>query len=366
MKLTIQREALLKPLQIVSGVVERRQTLPILSNVLLISGEGKVSLTGTDLEVEMIAHVPLPDVEEGEITLPARKFLDICRTLPEKASIAITVDKGRALLRSGKSRFTLSTLPASEFPTIDPVADAFEFSIDQRQLRILLDQTQFCMAHQDVRYYLNGLMLELSDGLLRAVATDGHRLAFCEVAADITIAEPRQIILPRKCVLELSRLLQDSDVPAKISLGSNHIQIALDAMTFTSQLIDGRFPDYQRVVPSGGDKAVHADRERLRQAFIRTAVLSNEKFRGVRLHLSENLLQATVHNPDQEEAEEEVEVSYTGEEFEIGFNINYFLDALAVLNSENVTLTLSDANSSCLIQGDAEPYCKYVIMPMRL
>lgn len=366
MKLTIQREALLKPLQIVSGVVERRQTLPVLSNVLLVSGEGKLSLTGTDLEVEMIAHALLPGAEEGEITLPARKFMDICRTLPEEASLDIHVDKGRALIRSGKSRFTLSTLPASEFPNIEPVAEAFEFTVGQRELKILLEQTQFSMAHQDVRYYLNGLMLELSNNLLRAVATDGHRLALCEVDADIRIDEPRQIILPRKCVLELARLLEDSEVSARIRLGSNHIQITLDDVTFTSKLIDGRFPDYQRVVPSGGDKEVHVERERLRQSFIRASVLSNEKFRGIRLNLSENRLQATVHNPEQEEAEEELEVNYAGSEFEIGFNVSYFLDALAALDSENVTITLSDANSSCLIQGDAEPHCKYVIMPMRL
>ncbi len=366
MKLTIQREALLKPLQMVSGVVERRQTLPILSNVLLVSGEGKLALTGTDLEVELIAHTLLPDAEEGEITLPARKFMDICRTLPDEAMLDIQVDKGRALIRSGKSRFTLSTLPASEFPNIDPVADAFEFSVGQRELKTLLDQTQFSMAHQDVRYYLNGLMLELTDKLLRAVATDGHRLALCEVEADIRIDAPRQIIMPRKGVLELSRLLEDSDVPAQISLGANHIQIRLDDVTFTSKLIDGRFPDYQRVVPSGGDKFMHADRELLRQAFIRASVLSNEKFRGIRLNLSENLLRATVHNPEQEEAEEELEVNYSGPEFEIGFNVSYFLDALAVLDSETVTVTLSDPNSSCLIQGEAEPHCKYVIMPMRL
>jgi len=366
MKLTIQRESLLKPLQMVSGVVERRQSLPVLSNILLVSNGGTLSMTGTDLEVEMVAQAEAPGAEDGEITLPARKFMDICRALPEQSTLELKVDKERAVIRSGKSRFTLATLPANEFPNIDPIEQPFSFKLAQRDLKMLIEQTQFAMAHQDVRYYLNGLMLELGDKVVRAVATDGHRLALCRVDAELSMEEPRQVIVPRKGILELARLLEDSDDPVEVQLGANHIKLSLPEVTFTSKLIDGRFPDYQRVVPSGGDRVLRSERESLRQAFIRASVLSNEKFRGIRLQLQQNLLKATVHNPEQEEAEEELEVAYEGEEFEIGFNVSYLLDALAALKSEQVSVTMTDSNSSCLIEGAEEPNCQYVVMPMRL
>jgi len=366
MKLTIQRESLLKPLQMVSGVVERRQSLPVLSNILLVTSGGSLSMTGTDLEVEMVAETLVPGAEDGEITLPARKFMDICRTLPEQATLELKVDKERAVIRSGKSRFTLATLPANEFPNIDPIEQPFTFKLAQRDLKMLIEQTQFAMAHQDVRYYLNGLMLELADGVVRAVATDGHRLALCRVDAELSMAEPRQVIVPRKGVLELARLLEDAEALVEVQLGTNHIKLSLAEVTFTSKLIDGRFPDYQRVVPTGGNRVLRSEREALRQSFIRASVLSNEKFRGIRLQLQENLLKATVHNPEQEEAEEELEVDYQGEEFEIGFNVSYLLDALAALKSEQVSVTMTDSNSSCLIEGAEEPNCQYVVMPMRL
>ena len=367
MKLSIQRETLLHPLQVVSSVVERRQTLPVLSNVLVNCRNNKLTLTGTDLEVEMIAKANLDkDAEEGEITLPARKILDICRALPEAAMISLTTNDDKAVIRSGRSRFTLSCLPASDFPNIEPIDSPFEFSLSQSALKDLIEQTQFSMAQQDVRYYLNGLMLEIDNNLLKAVATDGHRLAISEVPTDIEISEPRQIIIPRKGVTELARLLEDTERQIHIQIGQNHIKVDFPDISFTSKLIDGKFPNYQQVIPASPTKVLSCDRQSLYQAFARASVLSNEKYRGMRLQLSNNLIKATVHNPEQEEAEEEVEVQYTGDEFEIGFNVAYFIDALAAIKTDKVQVHFIDANHSCLVNGIDDPASKYVIMPMRL
>ncbi len=367
MKLSIQRETLLRPLQIASSVVERRQTLPVLSNVLVNCRNNTLTLTGTDLEVEMVAKIGLEDgAEDGEITLPARKILDICRALPEAAALSITTDGDKALIRSGKSRFTLSVLPASDFPNIEPLASPFEFSVSQHVLKSLVEQTQFSMAQQDVRYYLNGLMLELTPNRIRAVATDGHRLAISEMTADIQITDPRQIIIPRKGVTELVRLLEDSDSQLRLQIGDNHIKVDLPDITFTSKLIDGKFPDYQQVIPAKPTKIVTCDRQDLYQAFARASVLSNEKYRGMRIQLTDNQLKATVHNPEQEEAEEEISVQYQGDDFEIGFNVSYFIDALAAIKDEQVQIQFTDANHSCLINGVADQVSRYVIMPMRL
>ncbi len=368
MKIRISREALLKPLQLVSGVVEKRQTMAILSNVLLHISQGKMVLTGTDLEVELTASILLEGMDDldGEITLPARKFLDICKSLPDDAMLDIQIDEGRALIRSGKSRFNLTTLPASEFPATEKIAGAREYTVAQGQFLHLIEQTHFCMANQDVRYYLNGLLLELRDGGLRTVATDGHRLALCDVAADIVPADISQIIIPRKGVVELSRLLDDSDTPCNLQLNSGFLRITLGDVVFTSKLIDGRFPDYERVIPRGGDKIVVADKNILLHGLQRASILSNDKFRGVRLNLLPNLLRATVNNPEQEEAEEEIDVEYNGEELEIGFNVSYILDALNAIKQDQVRLVLIDSNSSCVIHGvDAED-ARYVVMPMRL
>lgn len=367
MKLSIQRETLLRPLQIASSVVERRQTLPVLSNVLLNCRNNTLTLTGTDLEVEMIAKIKLDDMaEEGETTLPARKILDICRALPESATINLTTDGDKALIRSGRSRFTLSALPASDFPNIEPLVAPFEFSVTQKVLKTLIEQTQFSMAQQDVRYYLNGLMLELSPNRLRAVATDGHRLAISETSAEIQLSENRQIIIPRKGVTELARLLEDSDSEVRIQVGDNHIKADLPDISFTSKLIDGKFPDYQQVIPNSPTKIVTCDRQDLYHAFSRASVLSNEKYRGMRIQLSDNQLKATVHNPEQEEAEEELVVEYQGDDFEIGFNVSYFIDALAAIKDAKVLIQFTDANHSCLVNGIDDKASHYVIMPMRL
>ncbi len=366
MKFKIKRETLLKPLQFVIGVVERRQTLPVLSNLLLQADTGRISLTATDLEVELVAKFDLDVADGGEITIPARKFLDICRTLPDDSELNIGFQKERVTVKSAKSRFTLSTLPASEFPLIEDIHVQKEFSVPQRELKKLIDRTQFAMAQQDVRYYLNGLLLEIKQGQLRTVATDGHRLAICEVNADISGDDSHQVIVPRKGIQELARLLDDSDEMALVQLGTNHIRIQLPGLRFTSKLIDGKFPDYNKVLPKATDKFVKAQLDKLKQAFIRTSILSNEKYRGVRLSMDENKLSLQAHNPEQEEAEEELDIEYKGGPIEIGFNVNYILDALNAIPEENVTISLSDANSSCLIEPAEAKDCRYVVMPMRL
>lgn len=366
MKFKISREALLKPLQVVSGVVEKRQTLPILSNVLISIQSDRLTMTGTDLEVELTASTSLDAAEDCEITLPARKFMDICKSLPEGSDIHIAIDGDRATIHSGKSRFTLSTLPSTDFPATEKVTGAREYTVPQATLKHLIEQTHFCMANQDVRYYLNGLLLELRQNALRAVATDGHRLALSEAECEIIPGDINQIIMPRKGVTELSRLLEDSDQGCNIELNSNFIRVDLGEIVFTSKLIDGRFPDYDRVIPKGGDKIVKANRETLRQGLLRASILSNEKYRGIRLNFANNMLQATVNNPEQEEAQEELDVNYDGEEIEIGFNVSYLVDALNAIKQDEIEIILIDANSSCLIHGLDDASSRYVVMPMRL
>lgn len=367
MQFTIEREALLKPLQLVAGVVERRQTLPVLSNVLLVVDGDRLSLTGTDLEVELIGRIGLEDAaEDGEITLPARKLMDICKSLPESAVLTVRIEDGKALVRSGRSRFTLSTLPATDFPSIDESAPAMRFNVSQVKLCRLIDKVSFAMAQQDVRYYLNGMLLEMNQGSLRGVATDGHRLAMSTMQADIDHQERYQVIVPRKGILELSRLLGEVDELVTITLGSNHLRVTTSDFTFTSKLVEGKFPDYERVLPRGGDKIVLADRLDLRNALSRAAILSNEKYRGIRLMLSDNLVRLQANNPEQEEAEEELAVDYQGSALEIGFNVSYLLDVMNVLDRENIKMTLADANSSALVQDAESDDSVYVVMPMRL
>ena len=366
MKFEALRDTLLKPVQAVVGVVERRQTMPILANLLLTVTDKSLSVTATDLEVELVARVDVDVKEKGEVTVPARKLLDILRSLPEGAKVNMSLERERVTVKSGRSRFVLATLPAAEFPAVEDIKTQRSVNLHQKQFRELIEQTQFSMAQQDVRYYLNGLLVELSANKVRAVATDGHRLAMCDIAAEVADLPAQQVIVPRKGVLELQRLLTDGEEPAKISVGTNHVRVELPNLRFTSKLIDGRFPDYERVVPKGGDKDILADRHPLREALGRTAILSNEKYRGVRLQLAANRLKVMAHNPEQEEAEDEVEVEYKGPELEIGFNVSYLMDALSAINSERVRITLTDANSSCLIRHPDNDNCRYVVMPMRL
>ncbi|NOX09352.1 MAG: DNA polymerase III subunit beta [Gammaproteobacteria bacterium] len=365
MKFTIQRETFLKPLQHVTGVVERRSTMPILANILIKAKGNKLNLTATDLEVELSSEVETEIKEEGEITVPARKLLDICRTLPEGANLNVSQKDDHIIIRSAKSRFSLSCLPATDFPIVENIVSAKSFVIAQEDLKSVIESTHFSMAQQDVRYYLNGLMFELSSERLRTVATDGHRLALgdFEIAID-DVEEPYQVIVPRKGIQELLRLLEEGE--AKVEIGSNHIRIYSENTRFTSKLIDGRFPDYQRVVPKGGDKNVIVERDILRQALTRTSILSNEKYKGIRFLLESGLLKIQAHNPEQEEAEEEIEIDYQGESLEIGFNVTYLLDALSAVTSDQVQMILSDTNSSCLVKSPVTEAYKYVVMPMRL
>ena len=370
MKFSIARDALIKPLNLVAGVVERRQTLPILSNVLLALEDKTLSLTGTDLEVELIGRVELDAAGvDGEVTVPARKLVDICKSLPEGSTIEFSLEAGKATVKAGRSRFTLSTLPAADFPAVEGGAGSVALSLDQSLVKQLIDSTAFAMAQQDVRYYLNGLFLEIMGGRLRVVATDGHRLALATGPALVEAADTG-VIIPRKGVLELSRLL-DGSVPLELAIGTNHIRATNEQFTFTSKLVDGKFPDYERVIPKKTDKSVIGERGELKQAFTRTAILSNEKYRGVRLKLSDNNLDITANNPEQEQAEEVVGVQYTGAELEIGFNVSYLLDVLSVLEQPQVRLSLSDEASSALLENaeapsEGEPERLYVVMPMRL
>ena len=367
MKFVISREALIKPLQLVAGVVERRQTLPVLSNILLVAEDHKLSMTGTDLEVELVGSVTLDEpAEPGSVTVPARKLMDICKSLPDDSQIEMTLTGQKMVIKSGRSRFSLSTLPAAEFPNVEDSPQTFDLTLSQGQLRYLIEQTGFSMAQQDVRYYLNGMLLEIADGALRTVATDGHRLATSVANVETDQQSAQQIIVPRKGILELARLLQHGDEPLKLVVGANHIRAHVGEFIFTSKLVDGKFPDYQRVIPRNGDKFVLGDRQALRKVFSRIAILSNEKYRGVRLTLTSGFLQVMANNPEQEEAEETIAIDYEGDSLEIGFNVNYLLDALSILNSDIVRFTLSDSNSSALIEGLDEPGNLYVVMPMRM
>ncbi len=366
MKISIARDELLKPLQLVGGVVERRQTLPILANVLINAREDSFTLTATDLEVELKTSINVVSDGALDFTLPARKLIDICRALPEGAKIQIETKGERATIRSGRSRFTLGVLPASDYPSIDPGASSHQFSIPESLLKRLIEKTQFAMAQQDVRYYLNGMLLELETNMIRTVATDGHRLALSEASCELEEAEKFQVIFPRKAVIELGRLLGEGDRLCSIEIGTNHICIRIENTIFTSKLIDGKFPDYQRVLPSETTKTVIVEREPIRQALQRTSILSNEKYRGIRFQFKSGVLGLLAHNPEQEEAEEELEIEYQGEELVIGFNVGYLIEALSVISSEKVQFELSDSDSSCLISAIDSDESRYVVMPMRL
>lgn len=366
---SLSREQLLKPLQLVSGVVEKRQTLPVLSNVLLEIEGSQLSLTGTDLEVELIGRVNLSEpATEGAITVPAKKFLDIVRSLPDDAIISLQQNENRVLVSSGRSKFTLSSLPASDFPNVDQDSGSQEYSLPQKVLGQVIDATAFAMAQQDVRYYLNGMSLELTQSIVRTVATDGHRLAMSNRHVEgLDVTERKQVIVPRKGILELNRLLSDEDdEQVKIYIGSSHLRATTAEFSFTTKLVDGKFPDYERVIPRGGNKEMVGDRQVLKSIFSRAAILSNEKYRGVRMTLSEGNLVVKANNPEQEEAEVAVEVDYSGPELEVGFNVSYLLDVMNVIGGSQVRFILSDGNSSALLTDFDDDASSYVVMPMRL
>jgi DNA polymerase-3 subunit beta len=366
MNIIINREKLLAPLQHVIGAVERKQTLPILGNVLIQASKGQLSLTATDLEIELIARLDVDIEKDFATTLPARKLLDICKALADNSDINFSIAENKVTLTCARSRFTLASLPAKDFPRIDEINSQIEFDIPQNIFKLLLDKTSFAMAQQDVRYYLNGLLMELKPDHLKLVATDGHRLALSEYNETLKVSVDKQIIIPRKGVLELARLLSNEANNALVKLSQNHIRIETDDLIFTSKLIDGKFPDYNRVVPLDGNKTLKVNRDLLKQSLQRIAILSNEKYRGIRLSLSNNNLNIQANNPDQEEAQEEISVEFEESNIEIGFNVTYLLDVLSVLESEDVLIKLKDSNSSCIVTSPDSEQFRYVVMPMRL
>ena len=365
MKFSVSRDALIKPLNLVAGVVERRQTLPILSNVLLSLEGNRLSLTGTDLEVELVGRIEVVNSgPDGDITVPARKLVDICKSLPDGVDISFSVEDGRVTVKAGRSRFTLSTLPAAEFPTVEAGEGEVDLELSQSLVRQMIERTGFAMAQQDVRYYLNGMYLEIKAGRLRFVATDGHRLALCTAPGELS-ADDKSVIVPRKGILELARLL-DGDDSVTLTVGSNHIRAATDQFTFTSKLVDGKFPDYKAVMAQVLNQKMSADRQQFHEVLARTAVLTNEKYRGIRLELSKGSLKVSAHNPEHEEAIDEIPVDYAGTDVEIGFNVTYLMDALKALTTEQVEAELQDANTGFMLHEPDNDDTLYLIMPMRL
>jgi len=368
MKFSAQRESLLTPLQHVFGAVERRQTSPVLGNVLLHADDGALTITATDTEIEMQAKTDMHIDSDGEVTVPARKLLDICKYLPDSSRVEFDSTGDKVKFNSGRSRFTLATLPAAEFPKVDPLNDAQIVTLTAAQLHHCIRSTSFSMAQQDVRFYLNGMLLEIGSNRLSCVATDGHRLAYAQCETEAEPTDPVRAIIPRKSVTELQRLLSsvDAEDPVKLSVTPQHLQAHVGDVRLTTKLIDGRFPDYNRVIPIDGNKELLIDRETLKQSLTRASVLSNEKYRGVRLTLASGNLTISSNNPDQEEAIDEIEVEYSGDSAEIGFNVTYLLDVLNSLETDNARIVLKDGNSSVLVTPDQTTDSKYVVMPMRL
>lgn len=369
MKFSAQRENITVPLQHVIGAVERKQTSPILGNILIEANEtGPVLFTATDSEIELQASVDLHIDQAGQVTVPARKLFDICRHLPDSARVDLDVQGDKAKLKSGRSRFTLSTLPANEFPKTEPLNNTQLVTLSVAELQGSLQATAFSMAQQDVRFYLNGLLLEIGNQTLSCVATDGHRLAHahCEIKAEPE--NPIRAIVPRKSIGELQRLLgtAEADDEVSIHVTPQQLQVSLNGIRLTTKLIDGSFPDYNRVIPTDSNKELVIDCASLKQALTRASILSNEKYRGVRLALQTGVLTITTNNPEQEEAVDELEVDYTGDSTEIGFNVQYILDVLNAVDTENAVIRLKDGNSSALITPEQSTSCQYVIMPMRL
>jgi DNA polymerase-3 subunit beta len=376
MKITAQRERLLHALGQTIGVIERKQTLPVLGNFLLHAkkddsenlNSGELTVTGSDLEVEMRSRINVDVYEGGETTVPARKLFDICKAMPDGSFITIQqgADESKVTVSANRSRFSLSSLPADEFPLIEGVQAVNSLHVKTEDLSRLLQQTAFAMANQDVRYFLNGLLLELDEGAIRCVATDGHRLALAEAAFDQEEQVKHQIIIPRKGVLELQKLLKEAPEIIELHIGRNHISARFGSTQFTSKLIDGRFPDYNLVIPLDIDLTMQVNKEAARSAFQRASILSNEQYKGVKFKISPNKLVLIGHNPEQEESEEELEVQTEIADLGTGFNVNYLLDAINSLESEEVLFSFKDATSSCVVRDPENNQCRQVIMPLRL
>ena len=368
MNINIQKETLEQPLSQIIGVVEKRQTLPILGNVYLGLENNTLTMIGSDLETEITTRVHNVGGADGKTTVSARKLFDICRSLPAEAMLSMIVeDDTKMVVKAGKSRFTLQTLSATDYPRLEETVWKQEFSLSQQQLNNLLTRTSFSMAQQDVRYFLNGLLIEAGDNQILSVATDGHRLAKTSITVENLALESVQSIIPRKAVIEIAKFLDaNSDAAVDIKLNASHILVQSGDFMFISKLIDGRFPDYEKVIPANLDKHIIINRSNLIDILSRAAILSNEKFRGVSLSISDGVLKVASHNPDQEHASDEMSVNYNDADIEIGFNVNYLLEALKACDSEEIDLGLLDPNTSCTFHAAGNDETLYLIMPMRL
>jgi len=366
MKFQISKDELLVPLQQVIGVVERKQTHEVMNNFLVRAQDDSLCVVATDNEVEHRIQIPLIVGEPGICTLPARKLVDICRSLPTTAQMSFEISGEKARVQAGKSRFTLATLPHEEFPEIESLDKPASVEVPQQELARAIRMTSFAMAQQDVRYYLNGLLLEMAPDSLCCVATDGHRLALHRTPAEIAIEDKSSAIIPRKAIVELSRLLQDVDTPLRILMTDRHLQFNFGGLQMTCKLIDGSFPNYDRVIPLTGDDIARVDRETLRQALARSSILANETYKGVRVTLSNNTMGLKTNNPNHEEAEDELEVEYAGQNIDVGFNVSYLQDVLGVVETETAELHFKEDASSMVIHPDGSKDSVYVVMPMRL
>jgi len=368
------QDKLLAALQSVAGIIERRNTLPVLANVLIRKSGDTAQLTGSDLEIQIRTTAELGgDAGEFATTVGARKLIDILRTLPADQTVSLESKDSKLILRGGKSKFTLQTLPAEDFPLVQEAPNfGPAFQIPQKTLKRLLDQVAFAMAVHDIRYYLNGILFVAEGKRLSLVATDGHRLAFAAATLDVDVPK-QEVILPRKTVVELQRLLSDASAPEgetplaiEMRFAANQARFTFGAMEFVTKLVEGKFPDYNRVIPKGHQNSVTLGRAPLLASLQRTAILTSEKFKGVRLAFETSTLRIASSNAEQEEAVDELDIEYSGEPVEVGFNVTYLIDALANMNTEMVHIDLQDANSSALITIPDDPDFKYVVMPMRI
>jgi DNA polymerase-3 subunit beta len=366
MKININRDTLLKPLSAVNGIVERRHTLPILSNLLLEGGNGMVSLTATDLEMQISMSVPNETLEPFATTVSAKKLLDICRSLPDSSDIKLINQDSRLQISAGRSKFNLQTLPSADYPTMTRTPNTqLTLRIPQKNFRQLLRQVEFSMAQQDIRYYLNGLLLEVNAEKLHIVGTDGHRLSYISCDLGQTF-EKQEVILPRKTVTELIKLMEDIDDEVLIEISANQANFTFNNIRLISKVIDGKFPDYNRVIPTGHQNKFEIARVTVLQAMQRASILSNEKYRGIRMVLGANSLRLISSNSEQEEAEEELEITYSGDPLDVGFNVTYLIDVLNNVQNETVEFAFADANSSCLVTVPDNQNYRYVVMPMRI
>ncbi|MDD1612929.1 MAG: DNA polymerase III subunit beta [Methylococcaceae bacterium] len=366
MKFSINRDTLLPPLQQIVSVIEKKQTMPILSNVLMVIDADTLTMTGTDLEIQILARLAVIGAKPGAITLPARKFLDICRLLPPNTEIRIEQHGDMVKLATSRSRFSLSCLPAENYPDFAVSQMENSFQISASKLKKGLDKTMFCMANQDVRYYLNGLLLHISNTALKLVASDGHRLAIYEDELESPTGLEARIIVPRKGVMELSRMLDDSDAQLQVSFSSNHIKVEVHNTVFSAKLVDSKYPDFGKVFQQAFLPPLSIQKPFLREALTRVAILANEKFRGVTFRFTADQLHINAHNPEHEEAEEELSINYNGDDFSISFNAQYMLDAVSNLDADTAELTIASNLSSCFITEPEQQAYKFIVMPMKL